>query len=118
MMSHLHSRAGELKTQGAVEAAQDPNTTVSAEDAQKTIADESKKAGLAAFRFDPDATPEEKAAQARAVSLYVFGRPKDNKTNLEQQVPEGFRRDKKPKGVGIATDIVRLPSSRCTKRPG
>lgn len=69
MISHLHhSRLGELKTQGAVEAAQDPKSNVSGEDAQRTITEESKKAGLAAFQFDPNATPEEKAAQARAVS--------------------------------------------------
>lgn len=68
MMSHLSSRAGELKSQGVVEAAQDPNSKVTAEDAEHSITNESKKAGVAAFQFDPDATPEEKAAQARSVS--------------------------------------------------
>ena len=67
MMSHFHSRAGELKTQGAEEAAQDHDSKVTPEDAEKVIVNESKKAGTAAFQFDPDATPEEKAAQARAV---------------------------------------------------
>ncbi len=37
------------------------------EDAEQAITNESKKAGVAAFQFDPDASPEEKAAQARAV---------------------------------------------------
>ena len=64
----LNSQAAELKTQGVVEAAQDPNTSVTAADAEKKIVDESKKAGVAAFEFNPDASPEEKAAQARAVS--------------------------------------------------
>jgi len=59
---------GELKQQGAVEAAQDPESSVTANDAQHKIVEESKKAGVAAFTFNPDATPEEKAAQARAVS--------------------------------------------------
>jgi hypothetical protein len=67
-MTSLNSSAAELKAQGVVEAAQDPNSSVSAEDAQRKIVQESKKAGVAAFEFDPDATPEQKAAQARAVS--------------------------------------------------
>ena len=57
----------ELKAQGAVEAAQDPNSPVTAEDAQRVLLDESKKAGAAALQFDPNASPEEKAAQAKAV---------------------------------------------------
>lgn len=66
--------AAELKTQGAVEMANDPNSSVTADDAQKKMVDESKKAGVAAFTFDPNATPEQKAAQARAVrpsALYL-----------------------------------------------
>jgi hypothetical protein len=63
-----NSNAAELKTQGVVEAAQDPNSSITAEDAEQRIVAESKKAGVAAFSFDPDATPEQKAAQARAVS--------------------------------------------------
>jgi hypothetical protein len=63
-----NTSAAELKTQGVVEAAQDPNSSVTADDAQQKIVAESKKAGVAAFTFDPDASPEEKAAQARAVS--------------------------------------------------
>jgi hypothetical protein len=65
------SEAAELKTQGAVEAAQDPNSSVTAADAERKIIAESKKAGVAAFTFDPDATPEQKAAQARAVSYSI-----------------------------------------------
>lgn len=61
------SSAAEMKTQGAVEMAQDPNSSVTANDAQKKMVEESKKAGVAAFTFDPDATPEQKAAQAQAV---------------------------------------------------
>lgn len=61
------SEAAELKTQGVIEAAQDPNSGVTAADAEQKIVSESKKAGASAFTFDPDATPEQKAAQARAV---------------------------------------------------
>jgi hypothetical protein len=62
--------AAEIKTEGAVEMAQDPNSSVTADDAQKKLVEESKKAGVAAFTFDPNASPEEKAAQARAVSYF------------------------------------------------
>ena len=66
MPNHL-SRDAELKSEGAIEAAADPNSTVSASDAEKAIVNETKKAGGAAFQFNPDASPEEKAAQARSV---------------------------------------------------
>ena len=69
MMSNLNSRAGELKSQGAAMAAQNPDNKVTAEDAEEIMTDESKKAGVPAFRFNPDASPEEKAAQARSVTL-------------------------------------------------
>jgi hypothetical protein len=61
------SRASELKQQGALEAAQDPNSSVTAQAAERTVVEEAKKAGSAAFEFNPDASPEEKRAQARAV---------------------------------------------------
>lgn len=48
MLSNLSSRAGELKSQGAAQAAQDSNSNVNAQDAQNVMADESKKAGVAA----------------------------------------------------------------------
>ena len=64
--------AAELKQQGAFEAAADPNSSVTAADAQAKAEFESKKAGVQAFSFNPDASPEEKAAQARAVSGYAW----------------------------------------------
>lgn len=63
--------ANELKQQGALEASRDPQSNVSAEDAERKIVEESRKAGVAAFTFDPDATPEQKRAQARAVGCLV-----------------------------------------------
>jgi hypothetical protein len=73
MLSHFKSQSNELKQQGAVEAAQDPTSSVTAEDAEKVMIEETKKAGGAAFQFNPDASAEEKAAQARAVSLRTCG---------------------------------------------
>ncbi|EXJ87509.1 hypothetical protein A1O3_04469 [Capronia epimyces CBS 606.96] len=74
----------ELKAQGAIEAAQDPNSAVTADDAERVMLNESKKAGSTALHFDANASPEEKAAQAGA-RVNDTARP--------------------PKGVGIATDL-------------
>lgn len=63
----LSSFKGELKSQGAAEAARDPNSKVTGDDAERVMIDESKKAGATAMKFDPNASPEEKAAQASAV---------------------------------------------------
>ena len=68
MALNLSSQAAELKSQGAIEAAQDPNSQVTAGDARKTMMEEAKKAGGVAYEFNPNASPEEKAAAARAVS--------------------------------------------------
>lgn len=64
-----HARASELKQQGAIEAAQDPQSKVTSEDAEELMIDETKKAGGVAYQFDPNATAEEKAAQAGGVRL-------------------------------------------------
>lgn len=62
--------ANELKQQGALEASRNPESSVSAEDAEKKVLEDTRSAGVAAFRFDPDATPAEKKAQAREVGAY------------------------------------------------
>lgn len=67
----LSTFKGELKTQGVAEAARDPNTNVTAGDAERVLVEESKKAGAVALNFDANASPEEKAAQAKAVSLHT-----------------------------------------------
>ena len=67
MLSRLSHNAGELKSEGAIEAAQDPNSKVTVDDAEQTLVNESKKAGIGAYQFDPNASPEEKAAQAASV---------------------------------------------------
>lgn len=99
----------ELKQQGAFEAARDPKSSVTAADAEAKALTESKKAGVPAFTFNPNATPEEKAAQAKAVSfVQVLRSQKIIVANLEcvnQNVPEGFHHEKKPLGVAVVTDI-------------
>ena len=80
MMSNLQSQVAELKSQGVAEAARDPESNVTAQDAEKSFVDETKKAGGLAFNFNPDASPEEKANQARAVR-YLASWP-SNAANL------------------------------------
>lgn len=60
-------QAHELKQQSAIQAARDPNSTVTSEDAEKELVADTNRAGGAAYHFDANATPEAKAAQARAV---------------------------------------------------
>lgn len=64
-MSALQER--ELKQEGAIEAAEE--NMISADDAEKEMVEQSRNAGIPAFKFDPDATPEQKRAQAQAVSF-------------------------------------------------
>lgn len=107
MRSSLNSHAEELKQQGAIEAAQDANSQVTAQDAEKIMVDESKKGGAVAFQFDPDASPQEKAALAGAVSMLLSSAIMVAINILAlQQVPAGFHR-RKQSGVGIVTDMVR-----------
>lgn len=75
MLHSLGSHAKELKQQGAMEAAQDQGTGVTAQDAEKILVEESIRGGAAAFQFDPDASPQEKAAQAEAVSISLYSLP-------------------------------------------
>lgn len=79
--------ASELKQQGAVEAAANPESSVTAADAQKEIVEQSRNAGVAAFTFDPDASPEQKKAQAQAA------------------IPPELQHSRRPKGAAIITDV-------------
>jgi hypothetical protein len=66
----LPSQVTEIKQQAIIEKAQDPNSSVSPEAAREALVDESKKAGVPAFRFDPDASREAKEAQMKAVRVW------------------------------------------------
>jgi len=84
MLEGLHGHAGhesELKQQGVIEAARDPHTSVTAEDAETRMLKEAKGSGAAAFQFDPNATAAEKAQQAKAVR--PFYRPHLKETVFE-----------------------------------
>ena len=71
-------------------AARDTNSSVTAEQAEHKIVDEAKKSGSAAFQFDPNATPAEKAAQAASSvpTIVVPGR-KAKTARLATDFPDG-----------------------------
>ncbi|RDI82640.1 hypothetical protein Vi05172_g7461 [Venturia inaequalis] len=79
-------REAELKQQGAYEAARDPNSSVTAKQAEKSAVEEARAGGSAAFQFDPNATAEEKAAQ---VNSYI---------------PAGLQHHRTPKVAALASD--------------
>jgi hypothetical protein len=76
-------QAAELRTQGVVNAANDPDSQVTVDDAEKAMVEEAKNAGIPAFKFDPDASLEEKRAQARAVSVLAPSRPLARQTYVK-----------------------------------
>ena len=117
MLSSLGSHAKEYKQQGAVEAAQNEDNPVNAEDAERVMIEESKKGGAAAFQFDPDASPEDKAAQAAAVSTIaiisstnVFSDSVSYRASLQ-----GFIAGKSPDLVSQPTSYVPAPVRPTTK---
>lgn len=81
------AHASELKQQGAIDTAQDPDSSVTAEAAEDTVLREAKAAGSAVFQFDPDASPEEKTAQLRS------------------HIPANFYHERKPNATALVTDI-------------
>ncbi|KAE8348838.1 C2 domain-containing protein [Aspergillus coremiiformis] len=86
-LQELKSEKTELKEAGAIEVAeqapQDPQAVAAVE---RVLVDETRKAGFPAHQFDPNATPEEKAAAAAA------------------QLPPGLKHEKKPQGLAVTTD--------------
>jgi hypothetical protein len=82
-MSQITGRENELKSQGAAEAARSPDSNVSARDAEQAMVEESIKAGAVGYQFDPNASPEEKAAQAISVSGFNLGGGRNETTVLK-----------------------------------
>ncbi|KAJ4144980.1 hypothetical protein LMH87_003845 [Akanthomyces muscarius] len=77
----------DAKVGDAIAAAQDPESSTTADDAQRQMVSESRNAGVPAFTFDPDATPEQKRAQARAA------------------IPQELRQTRPERSVAVATDM-------------
>ncbi|KAI5465856.1 C2 domain-containing protein [Mariannaea sp. PMI_226] len=79
--------ASELKLQGAFDAAANPQSSLTADDAEREMVEASRNAGIPAFKFDPDATPAQKRAQAMAA------------------IPPELQKSRRPKGAAIITDV-------------
>jgi len=67
----FRQEATELKQQDAIAAARDPHSKVTPTDAERALVEQTKAAGEVAFNFNPNASPEEKAAEARAVGVLI-----------------------------------------------
>ncbi|KAK6432637.1 Tricalbin-2, partial [Oleoguttula sp. CCFEE 5521] len=83
-------QVSELKTQGVLEAARDPHSSVTSTQAQETLLAQSKASGAAAFSFDPNASSEEKAAVVKERAEEI-GRPHRKHANaaLVSDVDDG-----------------------------
>lgn len=71
-MASAAAEKTEMKDEGMIEAAselaQDPQSRVNPEKVEEKLVEDSKEAGAAAYQFDPNASPEAKAAAAESVS--------------------------------------------------
>ncbi|KIW09267.1 uncharacterized protein PV09_00189 [Verruconis gallopava] len=88
-MATTDGREGELKTQGLVEASQDPDSNVTSQDVEKKILEESKKAGVPAFHFNPDASAEDKRAQLREATANIRPHREHKAATLVSDVDDG-----------------------------
>jgi len=67
---HGHTdRASELKQQDDLAAARDPHNGISVEQAEHKVLAQARSSGAAAFQFDPNASAQEKAQQAKSVCV-------------------------------------------------
>ncbi|KAK5107307.1 hypothetical protein LTR62_001400 [Meristemomyces frigidus] len=65
-ITHHHNNAPEAVADDVVAAARDPNSAVGADQVQHTVLNQAQSAGAAAFELNPNASPEERAAQFKA----------------------------------------------------
>lgn len=101
----FHQYSAESKQQGAIDAARDPRSKVTAQDAERAMVDQTRAAGGAAFHFNPKASPEEKAAEARAMSS-AFSTPFRFQSNKSKQVPADFHHQHRSHAAGLVSDQV------------
>jgi hypothetical protein len=70
-MASADAEKTEMKMEGAIEAAeelqQDPQSHVNPDTIEQKVVEEAQEAGAAAYQFDPDASPEDKANAAKGV---------------------------------------------------
>jgi hypothetical protein len=112
-------RASELKQQAAIDAAQDPNSPVTAAQAARAVVEEARKGGSAAYTFDPHASPEEKAAQAKAVCMDTsYPRQMATLTCPRTANPKQLPPRAQPQccGAGLGRRESRAYPARCERR--
>lgn len=70
-MASADAEKTEMKMEGTIEAAQelhkDPQSHVNPDLIEEKVVKEAQQAGAAAYQFDPNASPEEKANAAKGV---------------------------------------------------
>lgn len=73
-MASQNAENAESKQRGAIEtaqaASQDPQSHIQPDTVEKKLVDQNREAGLPAYQFDPDASPEDKAAAAESVGSF------------------------------------------------
>jgi hypothetical protein len=72
-MASVAAEKVELREEGIIEAAtklaEDPQSKVNPETIEEALVRETRQAGGVAYQFDPDASPEDKAAAAESVGF-------------------------------------------------
>lgn len=72
-MASAEAEKTEMREQGTIQAAQelyqDPKSKVNPDKVEQVLVDETRQAGGAAYQFDPDASPEQKAKAAKGVGV-------------------------------------------------
>jgi hypothetical protein len=80
-MASADAEKTEMKIEGTVEAAEelynDPQSHVNPDKIEEKVVEDAQQAGVPAYQFDPDASPEDKANAAKGVrerncSSYVW----------------------------------------------
>jgi hypothetical protein len=70
-MASADAEKTEMKIEGTVEAAEelynDPQSHVNPDKIEEKVVEDAREAGVPAYQFDPDASPEDKANAARGV---------------------------------------------------
>ncbi|CAG8061887.1 unnamed protein product [Penicillium salamii] len=89
-MASADAEKTEHKMEGTIETAQelheDPNSHVNPDTVEQKVVDDAQEAGVAAYQFDPNASPEDKANAAKG------------------RLPPDFHHPRKPKGIAVITD--------------
>lgn len=72
-MASADAEKTEMKIEGAVEAAQDlyqdPQSHVNPDTVEEKVVEDARNAGVAAYQFDPNASPQDKANAAKGVRV-------------------------------------------------